>query len=173
MKVRNAGRRADEKVELMMTPMIDIVFQLLIFFIMTFKIISPEGDFNVKMPIAAPSEGVPDDAQLPPLKVRLVCGEGGRLRAIRLGDRTLSKKEGFKELHLQIREIVGDQGGPGSVAETTEVELDCDYDLRFEYVIDAISAVSGYVADDGRSIVKLIEKIKFAPPRGGPPPASS
>ena len=28
-----------------MTPMIDIVFQLLVFFIMTFKIVSQEGDF--------------------------------------------------------------------------------------------------------------------------------
>ncbi|NQT37468.1 MAG: biopolymer transporter ExbD, partial [Planctomycetes bacterium] len=35
MKVRNANRRIDEKIELQMTPMIDIVFQLLIFFIMT------------------------------------------------------------------------------------------------------------------------------------------
>jgi biopolymer transport protein ExbD len=165
MKVRNVGRHADEKVELMMTPMIDIVFQLLIFFIMTFKIISPEGDFNIRMPIAA-QEGTPDMAQLPPLKVRLVCGEGGRLTAIRLGDRPIKD---FRDLHMQIRQIVGDQRGPGSVAETTEVELDCDYDLRFESVIDAISAVSGYIADDGRSIVKLIEKIKFAPARGGPP----
>ena len=166
MKVRNVGRRADEKVELMMVPMIDIVFQLLIFFIMTFRIISPEGDFNVKMPIAAPSEGMPDDAQLPPLKIRLVCGAGGRLTAIRLGDRTL--KEGFKELHKQVREIVGDERGPGSIAETTEVELDCDYDLRFEYVMDAITSVSGFVDADGQ-IVRLIEKIKFSPPRGGTP----
>ena len=167
MKVRNVGRRAGDKIELMMTPMIDIVFQLLIFFIMTFKIISPEGDFNVKMPIAAPSEGTPDETQLPPLKVRLAAGEGGRLRAIRLGDRTLDRREGFLQLHKQIRQIVGDQGGPGSVAETTEVELDCDYDLRFEYVIDAISALSGYVVDEGdrTSVVRLIEKIKFAPPR--------
>ena len=46
-----------QKVELQMTPMIDIVFQLLIFFIITFKIVAPEGDFNIKMPLAAPSAG--------------------------------------------------------------------------------------------------------------------
>ena len=42
-----------------MTPMIDIVFNLLIFFVMTFKITAPEGDFNVKMPAQA-AQGVPD-----------------------------------------------------------------------------------------------------------------
>ena len=48
--------------------------------------------------------------------------------------------------------------------ETAEVELDCDYDLRYEHVISAITAVSGFV-DDGGNVVKLVEKIKFAPPR--------
>ena len=59
MRVRNVQRRAGEEIELQMTPMIDIVFQLLIFFIMTFKIIAPEGDFNIKMPLSAPSDGPP------------------------------------------------------------------------------------------------------------------
>jgi len=161
MKVRNAGKH-DDKVEIMMTPMIDIVFQLLIFFIMTFKIIAPEGDFNIKMPLAAPSEGLPDDNQLPPMKVRLRATDSGRLASIQLGQRTLPD---FKSLQMQVRDIVGDDRGPGSVAASTEVELDCDYKLRFESVIDAITAVSGYVAGDGQNIVKLIEKIKFSAPR--------
>jgi biopolymer transport protein ExbD len=59
MKVRNSGGNKSEKVEIPMTPMIDIVFQLLVFFIMTFKIVSQEGDFNIKMPLAAMSEGPP------------------------------------------------------------------------------------------------------------------
>ena len=54
MKIRNTGRGDDGEVKLEMTPMIDIVFQLLVFFIMTFKIVSQEGDFNIKMPRAAP-----------------------------------------------------------------------------------------------------------------------
>lgn len=163
MKVRNTGR-GQEKVELMMTPMIDIVFQLLVFFIMTFKIVAPEGDFNIKMPVAAPSEGMPDDT-LPPIKVRLAATADGKLANIMLGQRPLGS---FNDLRAQVREIVGDDRGPGSIAENTEVELDCDFGLHFEYVIDAITAVSGYVADDGQNIVKMVEKIKFAPPRGGP-----
>ncbi len=163
MKIRNVQRH-EEETGLQMTSMIDIVFQLLIFFIMTFKIVAPEGDFNIKMPLAAPSEGIPDDNQLPPIKVRLRADERGRLASAQMGTRQLNSSHPFRDLQVQIREIVGDDSGPGSVADSTEVELDCDYGLKFEYVIDAITAVSGYVKD-GR-IIKIVEKIKFAPPRG-------
>ena len=57
---------AYEKIELQMTPMIDIVFLLLIFFVMTFKIVAAEGDFNIKMPLARPDSGTPDESLLPP-----------------------------------------------------------------------------------------------------------
>jgi len=39
------------KVDIPMAPMIDIVFQLLIFFMLNLKIVAPEGNFNVNMPI--------------------------------------------------------------------------------------------------------------------------
>jgi biopolymer transport protein ExbD len=147
-----------------MTPMIDIVFQLLVFFIMTFKIVSQEGDFNIKMPLAAPSTGLPDDEQLPPMKVRLRAGANGNLAQISLNDNTFGVN--FESLHNYIIGIIGDERGPGSVQDTAEIELDCDYNLRYENVVKAITAVSGYVDDDG-NIVKLVEKIKFAPPRSG------
>ena len=55
MKVRHSSSTGKDKIELQMTPMIDIVFQLLVFFIMTFKIVAQEGDFNIKMPVSAPT----------------------------------------------------------------------------------------------------------------------
>jgi biopolymer transport protein ExbD len=161
MRVRNVQRYGEEKIELQMTPMIDVVFLLLIFFLMTFKIASPEGDFNIKMPLAAPSPGRPDDTLLPPVKITLRSDDNGVLSGILLGKRPIGD---YDQLRREIRNIVNDAGGPGSAgAEATEVELDCEYQLRFEYVIDAISAISGYI-EDGR-IIKLIEKVKFSPPR--------
>ena len=50
MKIRRDVEQ--EKHELNMTSMIDIVFLLLIFFVMTFKIVELEGDFSVRMPLA-------------------------------------------------------------------------------------------------------------------------
>ena len=144
-----------------MTPMIDIVFQLLVFFIMTFKVVSQEGDFNIKMPLAAPAAGAPDDLQLPPMKIRLRAAGGGILAGMSLNDKSVGTMEA---LRLQIIGVVGDDRGPGSIQETAEVELDCDYGLRYEHVIQAITAVSGYIDGTG-NVVKLVEKIKFAPPR--------
>jgi biopolymer transport protein ExbD len=149
-----------DKVEQQMTPMIDIVFQLLTFFVMSFKIATQEGDFNVKMPLAAPSAGVSEEP-FPPIKVRLVANSNGTLNRIQVGDRPMS---GFPGLHNEIMGIVGGNTGPGSMAEKMEVELDCDYGLHYSNVVNAITAISGSMNADGQ-IIKLIEKIKFAPPR--------
>ena len=86
MKIRHAASGFEE-IRLPMTPMIDIIFQLLVFFALTFKIAAAEGDFNIRMPLAAPSASPIDPDQLPPMKVRLVAGPGGELAAIRFGDR--------------------------------------------------------------------------------------
>jgi hypothetical protein len=42
-----------------------------------------------------------------------------------------------------------------------EVEIDSDENLRYEYVVDAVSATSGYVADDKKTVVRMIEKVRF------------
>ena len=165
MRVRHTGSGAPDKVEQQMTPMIDIVFQLLTFFIMSFKIATVEGDFSIKMPLSAPSAGAPEDTPLPPIRVRLTANDDGTLRGIEMGERALPS---FAALHNEIIGIVGTDSGPGSLAEQAEVELDADYDLHYQNVISAVTAISGYVDPNGR-IVKLIEKIKFAPPRQGAP----
>ncbi len=160
MKVRHFQRRG-ERIELKMTAMIDIVFLLLVFFIMTFTIAAPEGDFGVRMPVAAPGAERIDSPLIPPIQVRLVAGGTGHLAGIRLGGRDLGRD--FNALNMQIRQIVGEDAGT-HVPEAVEVEIDADYPLRFEYLMDAMTAVSGYRTPDGR-IVKLCEKVKLAPPR--------
>ena len=160
MKFRHSSGE-EGKIELQMTPMIDIVFQLLVFFIMTFKIVAQEGDFNIRMPLAAPNAGTPDEALLPPLKLRLLADDQGNLRTdgIQLNDRVFAD---FAGLHAYIRSLLGDDAGPGSVGEV-ELEIDCDYGLRYVHTIDAVTAVSGYL-DPNENVIRLIEKIKFAPP---------
>lgn len=162
MRVRNV-QRSSEEIELQMTPMIDIVFQLLVFFIMTFKIAAPEGDFNIRMPLAAPSQGIPEPDALPPIRVRLTASSGGGLGSIQFGTRALRN---FEELRQEIIQMLGPNPGP-SVVQNTEVELDCDYQLQYQFVIEAITAVSGYYDKETDQVIKLVEKIKFAPPRAG------
>jgi biopolymer transport protein ExbD len=161
MSLRIASRNKDAKVEIPMTPMIDIVFQLLVFFIFTMKVGGQEGDFNIKMPVAAPRVGLPDESLLP-MKIYLRAGPGGELAQVSLND--INFGVSLDALHQKILSLVGDARGPGSVQETAEVELECDYNLRYEYVMKCITAVSGYVDAHG-NIVKLVEKLKFSPPK--------
>ncbi len=158
MKIRKRGEPA--KQELNMTSMIDVVFLLLIFFVMTFKIVEMEGDFSVKMPLASDKSGAVDDTELP-LKLRLRADDNGRLASIAMNEVQLGTD--FDALRNTVVGLVGGtQPGEGSEGGP-EVEIDTDYNLRYEYVINAITAVSGYKVGD--ETVKLIEKIKFAKPR--------
>lgn len=161
MKIRKSAASGDNKVEMQMTPMIDIVFQLLTFFVMSFTIATQEGDFNIKMPLAASAASNPDTPPLPPIKVRLTAAADGTLGGIRMGEQALAS---FKQLNEAIMGIVGTAAGPSNEESPYEVELDCDYNLRYENVVAAITAVSGHVDKQGH-IVKLVEKLKFAPPK--------
>jgi biopolymer transport protein ExbD len=160
MKFASGGEL--EKLEMNMTPMIDVCFQLIIFFMLSLRLYSPEGDFSIKMPLTAIQEGLPDEAQVPPVKVRMHADQNGNLSAMEMGQRPLKD---FKELRFQMRQIAGLDRGPAGSAMNTEVELDCDYELKFEHVVSALTAISGYMADDKQSVVRMVEKIKFAPPR--------
>jgi biopolymer transport protein ExbD len=160
MRIRHAGR--EDKIELQMTPMIDIVFQLLVFFIMTFKIVLPEGDFNIRMPSAS-TAAMSMPSETPTIRVRLRAGADGDLAGILVEG---SPKASFDELRAYIRRLVGDAAGPDEASDQ-EVELDCDYDLKYDYVIQAVTAISGYIDVETRTQHKLIERIKFAPPKRG------
>lgn len=131
-------------------------------------IVAGEGDFNIKMPLAAPREGLPDPDRLPPMKLRLMADNTGRLASIRLNERLF---DNWAAVRNQIVTILGNDRGPSSRQETTELEISCDYNLRYEHVINAITAVSGYVDENGW-LVMLIEKIRFSPPKKMPPPPS-
>ena len=132
-----------DKIDINMTPMIDIVFQLLAFFIMSLKIVQPEGDFDVRMPLGAAAAAAPDEEQIPPIRIRLTAGETG-LGAIAMNGTPVAS---FAELQERVIALVGLDSGPNSIADKTEVELDCDFDLPYEYVVNAITAVSGTVQD--------------------------
>ncbi len=157
MKIRN--REEGQKGQLNMTSMIDIVFLLLIFFVMTFKISEMEGDFSVRMPLAGQSAATIDPTDLP-LKLRLRADATGKLVSMTMNDIDLGTS--FDQLRANVIGMIG-TGTPIEGEDGPEIEIDTDYNLRYEHVIDAITAVSGY--KDGDEVVKLIERIKFAKPR--------
>lgn len=161
MKLRRTGGGSGglpERIDIPMTPMIDMVFQLLVFFIMNFKVVDQEGDFNVKMPLAgeAKQQSTTLDNQF---TLTLTADENGDLAGITLNT---DSYESLKDVRDYIISNVGD--APSSEENGAEVELDCAPNLKYGYTVDAISAVSGWVNERGE-VVKLVDKIKFRPPK--------
>jgi biopolymer transport protein ExbD len=157
MKIRRTGHR--EQVQLQMTPMIDIVFQLMVFFVFTFKISLPEGDFNVRMPAEAGVAAVPSET--PIIRVRLRANDARGLASLELGDVAITGDNPFFTLQTRMRGMVDDSAGPGSAEQ--EVEIEADYDLKYQYVMNAMTAITGYFDPATGERHKLIEKVRFAP----------
>jgi biopolymer transport protein ExbD len=153
-----------ERVEIVMMPMIDVCFQIIIFFIANMRLFVPEGDFNIQMPTASSKQAPPNQLQsdIPPIRVRLRADKDGNLLGIQMGERRIRS---YRDLQRELRDIVGFDRGPGAAPADAEVDFDCDYNLKYEFVVQALTSVSGYLADDKQTVVHMIENIKFAQPR--------
>ena len=150
--------------KLQMTSMIDIVFLLLVFFVMTFKVIIPEGDFQIHM--AADGSG-PGSVEQPPekIRVRLLAGEDGTLAGIQAEGQSLASLEELRQLVMRLSfhpnrpTTVGEAFGP-------EIEIDADAGLDYRYLMAAMTAVKGYIGSRGE-IVQLVDRIKLLPQNEG------
>ncbi len=196
MKIR--GSRSADKIEAQMAPMIDVVFQLLIFFMLTLKIIEPEGDFSVNMPLGQS----PTDSQSisTVIKVKMTSNPAnGWMESLKIGEtelfanlalpaevpdeiwtkvygglpidpqpmrqQHLRAQRAFESLNNQVLGVIGAPGNP--LADEQEVEIDADYELNAQYLINAIGACRGAMRPDTDGklrMVDYIKKIKFSPP---------
>jgi len=145
-----------------MTPMIDVVFQLMIFFMLTLKIVTAEGNFDINMPIGQSTST--SNEIIPDIKVRLIAAPDGTLQNVMIGQRPLGAgDQAFASLNSQILRLIGRPGNP--LTKDMEVEIDADYNLHYAHVIQAIGACTGRLDERTGQIVRYVEKIKFAPPR--------
>ncbi len=164
MKFRGRESTAED-ITLNMTAMIDIVFQLLVFFIMTFKVTAMEADFNIRMPKAA---SAPEDiTEIPPttIYVTLRAGTNSDISGIDVDvDGTVQQfndKDMYQQLTQFVEQTITTEGDPSSQDEI-EVEFAIAELLKYGYTVKAIEAVSGKV--EGDTIKTLVEKIKFRAP---------
>ncbi|MBR4834393.1 MAG: biopolymer transporter ExbD [Thermoguttaceae bacterium] len=170
MSKRRVARKS-EKTELQMTSMIDVVFLLLAFFVITYKTPEVEGDFGIRMPVEAQSNQAPTLDELTPVVVRLTADSRGELSGIRFGDAALGD---MNALRSAVYRYINQNGvafsdaysgaGTPEFRDDLEIELDCDPALRYRYAVQAITAVAGYLNSEGQ-IVKMVDKVKFAPPK--------
>jgi biopolymer transport protein ExbD len=180
MKIKRAP--SSDKVDLNMTPMIDIVFQLMTFFLFSIKTVSSEGSFAVKMPIAVPQNIKPLDDPKLPKTLALTADANGWLTAVTFlgqkypvpppinkpGQNAEDPEQDFAHadnvfnlVHQQVLALVGNTSGPGA-AGTPEIELDCSANLKYNYVIQAINTISGHRQKDG-TVKPLLDKFRLKP----------
>jgi biopolymer transport protein ExbD len=135
-----------------MSSMIDIVFLLLVFFIMTFRITPQEADFAMQPAEAVGSASTAVTTNLP-LVLKLNATPSGALGTISLnGERVAT----FDELRSRLIGLETD-GALQDVAMT----LDCDSHLKYEHVIDALDHVLAY-RDAAGQRMPLVASTKFA-----------
>lgn len=133
-----AGRsEVAEDVEIRMTPMIDVVFQLLVFFLFTFDIVAVEGEIAVDLSevrTGAAAQPLVIDV-VEKVRLRLIADEAGRLREIRAGSRSLGSDPA--ELARFLRENFVDVApSPDDV----RVEIDADAPLRYHFLMRCVNA---------------------------------
>lgn len=145
-----------------LAPLISVIFQLLMFFLLNLKIISPEMNFNINMPISAPKTPLAEQT-VPDIKVGLHSDRQGNLTSITLGSKNLGNDEAaFERLNKGILTIIGRPGNP--LTKEIEVEIDADFETQYKYVVRAISKCSGRYDPNTKQLARYVEKIKFAPP---------
>jgi|GEM_PF-818134 len=161
------NRRKADNTTADMTPMIDVVFQLLAFFVMTFKITALEADFNVKMPLSS-NQASPIDEVLPTvIQVNLRSGTERNISGIDvdtgMDSRTFTGESMFRDLTAFVETTLAAEGDPSS-SGGVEVEFSIDPALRYVWTVQAMEAVSGKKMPDGKNVQRLVEKIKFRNP---------
>ena len=148
-----------------MAPMIDVVFQLLIFFMLTLKITKAEGDFQINMPVSGAAAA---DAEIPmEVKIYMSANPDGSLNVIQFGERQFpASPTAFDSLNSAILRDFVTPGG--AYNDDLEVTIEFDYNLHYDNVVQAVSAATGRVSKQTGQPVRFIERIKLAEPRGGP-----
>jgi biopolymer transport protein ExbD len=136
----------DEEVNVPITPMLDMAFQLLTFFILTYKPAPAEGQFSMNLLPAAPAtdfraqtaaepaanDNVP--AALRTLPTVLRAGEGGRLGRVSLGEQEV---QGMAALKRELNAILKDPTLPFDQAL-----IKVDPNLKYSELMQVIDVFS-------------------------------
>lgn len=158
--VRNP--KMPEKVDIQMTPLIDIVFQLMAFFLMTFQVAPVEGDFNLKLPLMSRGHG--DVAEPERIVVRLRAGPNGELASVQIASGAPIPRGSAPPPFRVLRDFVARKSAEARAAgrDEPDFELDADETLNYEHILTAIESIRGQSTPAERGSTR---RIRFAPQR--------
>ncbi|MDP1798167.1 MAG: biopolymer transporter ExbD [Planctomycetaceae bacterium] len=140
---------------------IGVVLLLTVLALGSLQSTATEGDFQRHLP--ALTQAGSANNRLAEIRVGLRSDANGALTEITVGQYSLGgDAAAFERLNAEILRLLTRTGNP--LPQAVEVEIDSDYELRYEYVIRAVAACSGRIDPQTKELVRFVERIKFTPP---------
>lgn len=163
MARRRQRRRSQEEVELNLAAMLDMAFQLLAFFILTFNPPAVEGQILLRMPppqsmVVASGKSAGEDVKstdplqgLETLPIQIAATADGRIQSIGIGkggERAIGNN--MAQLDRTMKEIIGDPKG-----KFTQVLISVDGKLKYEHLMKVVDVCTRQKLPDGSRLGKL------------------
>jgi biopolymer transport protein ExbD len=158
---RRRKRRSQQEVELNLAAMLDMAFQLLAFFILTFRQPPLEGQISLRLPppqatvvVKGGQEAGADLENKNPLQGMntLTIGvfadpKSGTINSLSVGE---TRVTGIAALDGRLKELFGDQGNPFD-----QVVIQVSESCRYEELMKIIDICTHQVLPDGKKLSKL------------------
>ena len=160
MKKRRRKRRLRGGVELNLVAMLDLAFQLLAFFILTFKPTPVEGQILLRMPpaeavspIQSAAEAADDPQNIDPVQglnslvISVIPNDSGRIGSMAIGESPLATLSGLDD---RLRTILADPASPFD-----QVVIQVGSGLRYDALMGVIDVCTRQRLSDGQRLTKL------------------
>jgi biopolymer transport protein ExbD len=154
-------KRKPEDVELNVTAMLDMAFQLLTFFILTFRPAPVEGQVLLRMPLPQPVAGVQSGEtpgsntqnpnpleKLNTLVISAIANDSGGLGQLAVGETTMSNS--LAALDSQLGQLLSDEG-----SAFDQVIIQVDSRLRYDALMQVIDVCTRQKLPSGEPLTKL------------------
>jgi biopolymer transport protein ExbD len=166
--MRRRGRRSQEEVELNLAAMLDMAFQLLAFFIATFRPPEIEGQITLRLPPpeartvqgTQPAGDNPKSGEIPKglktLTVNVFSDGSGEVKSLSYGDEKAIQMGGdtfpdmLRALEKSLGAIFGDPTYPYE-----QVLLQVSPSVRYDRLMEVVDMLNGLKRSDGARLSKL------------------
>lgn len=161
MSRRKKKHKGGESVELNLAAMLDMAFQLLTFFILTFRPAPVEGQINLKLPPPQPVAGAKSGAQagsdetntdpvqnLNSLIITIFATPTGRTATMSVGEANVA---GLTALEARLKQVLG----PDSGANFDQVILQVGSRLKYDELMKVVDVCTRQTLANGEKLTKL------------------
>ncbi|MBI3836879.1 MAG: biopolymer transporter ExbD [Planctomycetia bacterium] len=160
MSRRRKRRRSENAVELNLAAMLDMAFQLLTFFILTFRPVPVEGQISLRMPPAQPVTPVRNAVQagsdaanenpvqgLDSLVISVIPNAAGGISSMAIGEGVVATLTGLND---RLKTVLSDQASPFD-----QVVIQVGPVLRYDALMGVVDVCTRQRLPTGQKLTKL------------------